>query len=275
MIYLERVPEPRLRPFMRILWYARVPQPTHARERVLPTGCAQVILNLARDFLTDCPEDGPARPSAPMLVAGPRSVYEIVDTSDMADLIGIVFEPGGFPLFVRDRADLFSNSAIDIEQVWGGSIRALRDRLRELESPCERLNVLELWLIEQFGNRVERLTALVHPGVAYALEELRHNPAVSIASIAQRAGWSERRVSQLFREQVGLTPKVWQRLQRFQGAVRRLHAGTNISWAELALECGFYDQSHFANEFRAFSGLNVATYSGNAHAVWANHVRMD
>jgi len=72
---------------------------------------------------------------------------------------------------------------------------------------------------------------------------------------------------------VGLTPKVWCRLQRFQRAVQLLHAGGDVPWAELSLDCGFYDQSHFANEFRAFSGVDATTYSAQ-RTQWTNHVRV-
>ena len=77
------------------------------------------------------------------------------------------------------------------------------------------------------------------------------------------------------RPQVGLSPKVWCRVQRFQMAVQRLHAGGDVRWAELALDCGFYDQAHFANEFRAFSGIDPTTYSVARGTPWANHVRVD
>jgi AraC-like DNA-binding protein len=54
---------------------------------------------------------------------------------------------------------------------------------------------------------------------------------------------------------------VWCRLRRFQRAVRQLHAGVNVPWSRLAIDCGFYDQAHFANEFRAFSGFDLTTYT--------------
>ena len=92
--------------------------------------------------------------------------------------------------------------------------------------------------------------------------------------MARIAGRSERRFSQLFREEVGLAPKTWCRIQRFQRAVQQLHSGSDVPWAELALDCGFYDQSHFANEFRAFSGIDATTYSAR-RTLWANHVPVD
>ena len=108
--------------------------------------------------------------------------------------------------------------------------------------------------------------------VAYGLQRFRAGAAVS--DVARGTGWSERRFSQVFREETGLTPAVWRRVQRFQRAIAQLHAGAAVRWEELALDCGFYDQAHFANEFRAFSGMDVTTYVAAARP-WANHVRAE
>jgi AraC-like DNA-binding protein len=236
-------------------------------ERMLPTGCTQVIVNLARNYLLDCPEGEPACSMPPSLVVGPRSVYEIVDTSDMADLIGIVFEPGGFAPFAADATDLFSNRNISLEDVWGPQARTLRDRLRELPSPQARFKCLEDFLRLRFGGALRR-----NRMVDFALERFEREPAVStVREVARSTGWSERRFSQVFREEVGFSPKVWTRIQRFQRAVRQLHAGGDLPWADLALECGYYDQSHFANEFRAFSGIDATSYSA-LRTQWVNHL---
>jgi len=95
-----------------------------------------------------------------------------------------------------------------------------------------------------------------------------------VREVAKSTGWSERRFSQVFREEVGFSPKAWTRILRFQRAVHQLHAGVDLPWADLALDCGFYDQSHFANEFRAFSGIDATTYSAR-QTQWANHVSVD
>ena len=271
MIYLEHIPAPPLNRYIRTLWYARAPQPAHRRERILPTGCTQVILNLARDFLLDCPEGQPDRRSAPMLIVGARTIYEIVDTSDMVDLIGMVFAPGGFPFFAGDAADLFSNRSVSLEDVWAARARGLRDRLRELEAPQERLRCLEAFLAAFCI--AGRNGHVAMPAIEFALRSFGQAVCMSsVREVARAVGWSERRFSQVFREQVGLTPKVWCRVQRFQRAVRQLHAGVEVPWPELALECGYYDQSHFANEFRAFSGIDATTYTRLRGTPWMNHV---
>jgi AraC-like DNA-binding protein len=270
LIYLEHIPAAPLNRCIRMLWYARVPQSPHSRERILPTGRVQIILNLARDFLLDCPEGQPACRSPHSLIVGARSTFEIVETSDMADLIGIVFEPGGFAPFASDSVDLFSNRSVALEDIWGASALTLRDRLREVPSPHAKLGCLEQALLNRFAGRLSR-NAIVD----FALSSFRRAPCVStVREVSRSTGWSERRFSQVFREQVGFSPKAWTRIQRFQRAVRQLHAGVDLPWAELALECGFYDQSHFANEFRAFSGIDATTYSAR-QTQWANHVSAD
>ena len=273
MLYLERIPVAPLASYVRTLWYARAPQVVHRRERVLPNGCVQVILNLARDYVLDCPEDGRDCRMPAALVVGARSVYEVVDTSDMADLIGIVFAPGGFPVFASDAADVFSNRSIALDSIWGTDARSLRDRLREIFTPKARLDCLEQFLMGRLGRRLSGRGQ--SPQVNFALRYFAEQPsAANVCEAARQIGWSERRFSQVFREEVGLTPKVWCRVQRFQRAVRQLHAGVDVRWAELALECGYYDQSHFANEFRAFSGVDVSTYSAR-RTIWANHISAD
>jgi AraC-like DNA-binding protein len=267
--YLERKPAPPLAPFIRALWYAEAPATEHTHERILPSGCVEVILNLAREFFVDCAEGTPDRPNAPALVVGARSVYEIVDTADMTSLIGIHFHPGGFGPFVGDCADRFSNLSLPLDQLWGSSVWGLRDALREMPTAQARLDFVERWLLERFTAPRPR-----HAMVEFALGRFARDAQVaSIRSVAKTTGWSERRFSQVFREQVGFAPKVWCRIQRFQRALKQLHAGADLPWAELALECGFYDQSHFANEFRAFSGIDATTYSA-LRTRFTNHIRV-
>lgn len=275
MLYLERIPAAPLSSYIRALWYTSSPQTSHRRERILPSGCVQIILNLARDFLLDCPVNQNERHTSPSLIVGARSVFEIVDTSDMADLLGVVFQPGGFAPFASEGADLFSNRNVPLEDAWGTPARILRDRLRELSTPQARLLCLEHFLLERFTSQFARPTPRRRPEVDFALRHFDRAPSIaSVRETACRIGWSERRFSQVFRQEVGFAPKVWCRIRRFQRAVQQLHSGAEMCWAELALDCGYYDQAHFANEFHAFSGIDASTYSAR-RTVWANHIAAD
>jgi AraC-like DNA-binding protein len=82
----------------------------------------------------------------------------------------------------------------------------------------------------------------------------------SIVEVARDTGLSRRRFATLFRQQVGLTPKLYCRLQRFHQVVRRIASGASIDWAQVSLEGGYYDQAHMAHEFREFSGVSPGAW---------------
>jgi len=101
--YLEVPPSPALQPFLRSLWYCHAPEIDHTQERVLPNGSIQIVLNLARNYLTD----GHGGRLAPAIIVGASGQYEIIDTEDLTELVGIVIKPGGFTGLFREPADLF------------------------------------------------------------------------------------------------------------------------------------------------------------------------
>ena len=264
MIYVERQPGPAIASCVRLLWYCRAPALPHARERVLPRGEMQIILNLAAERLTDCSlEDAEmVRSLAPSIVVGPRGKYELVDTRDLAELVGIVFWPGGAAPFLHEDASTFFERFVSLEDVMPS--RDLRDRIREQTSARSKLAVMEQWIVGRWAEGLPQRKPLT----VHALELLRR---YSVGEAARRLSISERRLHQVLKAEVGLSPKLWSRVQRFQQAVGCLHAGKEPRWEQLALACGFYDQSHFCNEFRAFSGIDPTTYAASPR-LWSYHV---
>lgn len=270
MLYLERAPHPSLSPFVKMFWYAYEPNAVHCHQRVLPTCRAQIVMSLARDYLTDAnhPID-PLEHTAAAIFLGPYSRYQQIDAIDFSELIGVVFHAGGTLPFFSHPVHLFSNCETPLEDLWGSGYRSLRDRLRDAATPEAKFQFFEAELLI-------RLKRVSEPGrnsvVDFALGTMHAAPDVAtIASVTRNIGLSARRFSQLFREHVGVSPKLYCRIQRFQKAVEGLHRGEDLRWAELALACGYYDQSHFANDFRAFSGISPTTYSA-AERPWANHI---
>jgi AraC-like DNA-binding protein len=249
---------------VRLLWYCKAPGLPHPRERILPRGEMQIIVNLAGDMLTEqaIEPDETVRELPPSLLVGARGRYELVDTQELAELVGIVFHAGGAAPFLRESANAFFEKFISLDDVV--SRRDLRTRLQEQTSPDGKLLALESWLEAGLAGRLPRR----NPVIVEALNLLKRH---SVRDAARLLSISERRLHQLFLADVGLSPKLWSRVQRFQQAVALLHQGREPRWDQLALKCRFYDQSHFCNEFRAFSGIDPGTYS-RSHRQWANHV---
>jgi len=92
-----------------------------------------------------------------------------------------------------------------------------------------------------------------------------------VAEIVRQSGYSHRRFLELFSRDVGLTPRVYARLLRFEAVLARLAAAPDARWAEIALEAGYADQPHFNREFLAFTGVSPGRYRALAPAA-AHHV---
>jgi len=87
-------------------------------------------------------------------------------------------------------------------------------------------------------------------------------------------GISHRRFIEVFHRAVGLTPKRFCRIRRFQRVLREAHQAPAIRWTDVAAMCGYSDQAHLIHDFRAFSGLTPAEYTAR-RTRHQNHTRMD
>lgn len=98
-------------------------------------------------------------------------------------------------------------------------------------------------------------------GVAWAWQRLVDTGGrARIAVLARELGWSRKRIAARFREEIGFTPKAVARLIRFDRARSAAERTASPDWARIAVECGYYDQSHMVNEFRAITGRPPETF---------------
>jgi transcriptional regulator GlxA family with amidase domain len=96
---------------------------------------------------------------------------------------------------------------------------------------------------------------------------------VRVRDVARRAGLSQRRFIQVFVAEVGMTPKLYCRVRRFQGARALVRKAVAPDWARVAVDCGYFDQSHLIRDFLAFSGLSPVDYLlRRSEHVLPNHV---
>ena len=286
MLYRQRKPAGTLARFVSWIWYAHGVMEGHSMERVLPNGCMQLIVNLAHERIADLRplaealQRGEALPAAgePLaasVLVGMQTRFMLIGSDELDEVMGVVFEPGGLRRFVQERSDLFRDRDTALTDVLGGAAGKLRERLLEAEGWAAKLDCMESFLCARLergmgkGTEAESAEAAL---VRFAAERIRQRPSVArVAGLTREVGYSARRFTEVFRREVGLTPKVYTRVCRFQQAVQQLHRGAELPWAELAVECGYYDQAHFANEFHAFSGVSPTGYSATRR-VWSNHV---
>ena len=253
---LQRQARGPLEPFVETIWHCHGYTAAHPRERVLPNGRIQLIVDLAR--------------STTPLVIGMQTGYSVIETAQVQSLIGVVFRPGGArPIFDLPAGE-FANRVVPLDAIWGSSAAALRDLLRDAAGGPERIALLEGALQGRLARKRE-----LHAAVEFGLDEFARDPSArGVVEVARDTGLSRRRFAGLFREQVGLSPKLYCRLRRFQQVVRRIASGAPVNWAELALDGGYCDQAHMAHEFREFSGLSPGAWLATERP-FQNHAVLD
>ncbi|HEY1307814.1 MAG TPA: AraC family transcriptional regulator [Vicinamibacterales bacterium] len=270
MQFHHRVPRPPLDAFVNVIWLCRNDPRPVALERVLPTGAAQLIVNLKEDEtrIYDPEEPLDVTVTDGTVLTGVQSRFQIIDTSEQECVAGVAFKPGGVAAFFSAPAHETSDADTSLELLWGRRRASdLRDQLLERNDPDAQLDVIERALSEVLR------PAGVHPAVAFALRAFDRAPlTTNIAAVTDAIGMSAKRFIERFRSEVGFSPKRYCRIRRFQRAVTRAHRGHLVDWPQVALECGYYDQAHFIHEFRSFAGLTPTGYQG-ARTAFQNHVK--
>jgi AraC-like DNA-binding protein len=148
-----------------------------------------------------------------------------------------------------------ANRSVELRDVFRGA-DDLSVRLHEASSWTERFDLVERFLERRLAD-----AAPASPGVEWSWQLLRRSSGrVAIGALAAELGWSHRRLIARFREQIGLAPKTAARVLRFDRAVSALRSARPPALAQLAYDCGYFDQAHLNRDFRELAGTTPTAF---------------
>jgi AraC-like DNA-binding protein len=264
----RRPASPLLRPFVSALYYQEA-RFAHTRERTLASGGTQLLVNLAADELWWHP-DGAAegQRTAGAALQGPDSRPGVIDPAHQRAIVCVAFRPGGAYPFFGPPASAVRDQLVPLADLWGRDGATLPERLRTVVTPAGRLRAVEELLLARLARSPEP-----DPAVAVAAAALHRG--ATVAEVSDRLGWTRQRLATRFADRIGLTPKRFARVRRFQRLVASVATGGRygraVDWARLAVEGGYHDQAHMIHDFRAFAGLCPTQYEPRSPAE-QNHV---
>jgi AraC-like DNA-binding protein len=252
--HCRRVPAEPLRPYVAAYTGYRQRGVPSARHRGLPSPYLTLIFTLDEP-LTIVAHPDPGQPPGEYgtLLGGLHSVPALITHAGAQSGIQVALRPLGARALLGLPAGELAALDLPAEAVLGGVCAELRDRVRSAAGWPERFAVLDEILLRRAAD------ADVAPEVSWAWHELlRAGGATRVSELAAGTGWSERHLTSRFRAEIGLAPKAAARVVRFDRArkllVRKLTAGDDYLLADLAADCGYFDQAHLAREFRALAG---------------------
>lgn len=230
-----------------------------ARHRGLPSPWLTMIVTLDEPLVIAAHPD-PRQPASThdVLLGGLHTAPALVTHQGCQSGIQLALTPLGARALLGMPASELASIDVEGTDVLGRVATELRERV--LAAPGWPARFAELDRFLSLRLRGEDAPARVpRPEVSHAWRRLRETRgAVSVADLAAETGWSARHLSAQFRAETGLSPKAAARVIRFDRARRALarrHAdGRRDFLADLAADCGYYDQAHLAREFRELAG---------------------
>jgi AraC-like DNA-binding protein len=167
-------------------------------------------------------------------------------------MLGVYFEPGATSALLQVPAIELTDHIVNLERLWGGQGARLAEDLADLDEAA-RVDRLEATLLERVRRTPARPLRCDVVGLA---RWVRAEPtSMTVLRLADAAGVSRQHLTRVFRQVIGVSPKRYCRLARFQAGLSYAGAGIGVKWAEVAAALGYADQSHMIAEFRELSSL--------------------
>jgi AraC-like DNA-binding protein len=258
VLYLSFYPGPPLNELVDHFWLIEGGQ-TPRLEKILPCGTSELVVNLKNNEIHIHDADQPERYQrfSGAVFSGTYSRSFVCNALQHEAMMGVHFRPGGAFPFLGTEASELTNAHANLADLWGRSGLKLRERLCTAPTSQRLFQIMEDALRDRLHNHSSCERQMKIALKMFAMGGTR----ASVRDVSQELGFSQRRFIQMFNSQVGLTPKVFCRIQRFQRARVLAEKLETPHWAELAVACGYFDQSHLIKDFQEFAGSTPRIYS--------------
>jgi AraC-like DNA-binding protein len=266
MKYREIIPDLRLRSYIKCYYIYESSSAAAFEDTVFPSGCMEIIFNLGQGQWQTARGTGFVT-TPPIELWGQITQPLAIRSSGKNIMLGVRFLPHGAACFFREKLDRFSDCVLDLKsvigagtmEIAGAGVAALYTRLQDTAAWSTRIGLLEEFLLRHLSQAEARLDKVAV--VNEIMSELRsENFFDNISNVASRYGISSRYLQKLFLQYTGLTPKLYNKINRFQRSLR-LVSQNDLSLTSIAYDCGYFDQSHFIREFKSFTGYTPSGYA--------------
>jgi methylphosphotriester-DNA--protein-cysteine methyltransferase len=256
-----------------LVWYFKGPT-SSIRKRILPNGKIEMLVNFGEPYRT-VQGHGPELLVKAWL-AGLQTGPIVGEQPARQDVMGIrLSPPAAYALLARPMREI-SGTVVNLEDLVGRAANELVEKCHDAQSTEERVRRAVRWVAERV-----KTPRRFDPAVAWAARQIEQsNGGAPIFELREQTGLSKTRLAEMFREQIGLAPKLYARVIRFRRAATMLQKAAE-PLSEIALAAGYYDQPHMNSEFRELSGLAPREFlaarfpNGDGYTVGESYLRQN
>lgn len=258
MVYRTYLPSQLLASCVKCYWSldSTLPASEGMRERVFPDGCMELVFHLG-DLFRKHTGPGISHLQPGSFVHGQlRGVMEL-EATGRTSIFAVRFYPHGLQPFLAMPLHELTEQTPTLSDCWGHDGAVLFDQVMCAGAHDQRIALVESFLLKRLMHRGKAMDAAIDWCVGHITSRGGH---VAIDMLASRLGISKRHLERRFQDTVGLSPKLFSRITRFQHVLRQLEHDSFGGFTQVAYATGFYDQAHFIKDFRAFTGLHPKQY---------------
>lgn len=269
MDFLNKIPEKPLDNYIQGVVYYKGYKPEHDKDRFLPDCTTNLIIDFGNEpkYIYDNITLTEKQKCETAWFSGMHTRYLTISSGYNSEMMVITFKPGFSYPFINISLNQLNNKVIPATEIFGKSVLLLRTELMKIATGEEKVKYASSWLLSILTD-----VSFSEEIIQHFVREIQTAPdLVNLNNIAKRSGYSQKQFIHLFKKYVGLTPKQFHRIVRFNDILSAIHSKNNIDWIKIAVGCGYYDQAHFIKDFQEFSGLNPEKYIVD-QGEWAHYI---
>lgn len=246
-----------LQPFVKLIWSMEsdLPSVEEGPMRILPDCCVEIVFHY-KDAYTSTFSDGSQQLQSRSFVVTQMKSFMEIQSTGTTGFISIRFSATGAYLFFGIPMKDIAGSSTDLTNAWGPIAHEIEDRIQNCHSNTERVSVIQHYLYIQATK-----SYTLNKTISFCLNEIaRTNGQLPMSNLAKTAGVSNRQLLRQFDQYVGMSPKEFARIVKFNGALQYMAGNSSASMIHTAHTCGYYDQAHFIRDFKEYAGLTPTEY---------------
>ncbi len=221
--------------------------------RLFPRNTPEILFNLADPLEGEFPDKEITANGC--TIQGSKSHYAYARHPKECHFMSIRFSPNGFYKLFGVPQNRFTDNLYQLDDV-SNNAETLIPLLYYASSQKERFRILIEWLKKEASNR-EIPSDLLSD---FIIRQLSRNPSLPVNKLVDKTGYSRKHLVQIFKEEAGMTIKRYQKINRMYRVLKYIQTEHPTSWAKLACDFGFYDQSHFIRDFKRHTGYTPTEY---------------
>ncbi|MBL7827419.1 MAG: helix-turn-helix transcriptional regulator [Saprospiraceae bacterium] len=228
--------------------------PDHSIERLVPDGGAHLIIELDNQpkYLFENQHFQRTQKCTHSWVSGIHNSYLNISADQNSSMFIIRFKPVGLNNCAQISMHELCDKVLDADLIFGNPIEWLRESILEAQTPQLKFKAAENWLFARI--KTPSIPETVVGSLANAI--IQNPTAGQLSKIMQKAGYAQKHQISLFKQFIGVTPKEFQKIYRFNAALKEIETRNELIWTDLAYDLEYTDQSHFIHDFRSFSGFS-------------------